>query len=211
MTSFLFVRHTPFSCLLPLALFSCNARSHTSCSHVYTGTFYLILLNPLKRRVSPFKEHPCRMLSTWLRGTVKFGVHNIPFRWDFHRQLQNLECIKKAAHQEVEGEFRVSFAVSQSTSHPHPRLLPSPPENDLRPSPLKSRASTTPPTSTTFQSRTSCSQVCFLSPNFIILLNQVGLESPRLHNQYDQILMYPRPQTMAGQQGFYTHLKKKFM
>lgn len=59
------------------------------------------------------------MLSTWLRRRVTFRVHNTRIRWDIYRQLQNLECVKKAAHQEVEGGFRVSYAVSQSTSHPH--------------------------------------------------------------------------------------------
>lgn len=76
---------------------------------------------------------------------------------------------KESCHREVVGGFKVSYAVSAILISRSTSLT----ESDLRPSPSKSRASTTPPTSTTSQSRTSCSQVRFFPPK---LFAQVRLE-----------------------------------
>lgn len=54
------------------------------------------------------------MLSTGPRGIVKFKMPNIQIR-----QMQNLECVKKAARQEVVGGSKVSSAVSKPAGHPH--------------------------------------------------------------------------------------------
>lgn len=48
------------------------------------------------------------MLSTGPRGMVKFKMPNIQIR-----RMQNLECVKKAAWQEVVGGSKVSYAVSK--------------------------------------------------------------------------------------------------